>query len=105
MGSLVGLIITIFLSYQGKFFWVMFFQWFFRTLSSFFHDSTPSLSTQETKPLPPPPKITTNPKHLCRYWIKCLLNVKLVFIVCISPIIYIFRRMKKLIDKSLRTNH
>jgi hypothetical protein len=42
---------------------------------------------------------------LCRYWIKCLLNVKLVFIVCISPIIYIFRRMKKLIDKSLRTNH
>jgi hypothetical protein len=34
-------------------FLTMSFQWFFKTLSSFLHDSTPSLSTQEIKHLPP----------------------------------------------------
>ncbi len=41
-------------NFKGKFFFTMFFRWFFRTLKCFLHDSTPFLSTQETKPLPPP---------------------------------------------------
>jgi len=68
-------------------FLAMFFQWFVRNLSSFLHDSTLSLTTHETKPLPPPSQKIANPKHLCRYRIKCLLNAMLVITICISPVI------------------
>jgi hypothetical protein len=64
---LVGLIRTILSSYQNMFILTMSFQWFFKTLNNFLHDSNPSLSTQETKLLPPPSQKTINLKHLCRY--------------------------------------
>jgi len=75
MGFLVGLI-------ESKFVLTMSFLWFFRTFSSFFHNSNPSLSTHETKLLPPPCHKIVNLEHLWRYWINCLLNAK--FIITIS---------------------
>jgi len=87
VGSLVGLIRTILLNYRSKFVLTMSFQWFFKTLNNFLHDSNLSPSKHEIKPLLPPCQKIANREHLRKYIIKCLLNAKFVIEVYISPII------------------